>query len=68
MEEQYLADLIKNAQKEGVIVGKNSVTIPNYSNVLILAPPLIIKKNELNVIVEVLKKLLKKLSDKLTGK
>jgi adenosylmethionine-8-amino-7-oxononanoate aminotransferase len=68
LEEQYLADLIKNAQKEGVIVGKNSVTIPNYSNVLILAPPLIIKKNELNVIVEVLKKLLKKLSDKLTGK
>lgn len=68
LEECYLGDLIKEAQQEGVIIGKNSTTIPNYSNVLILAPPLIIEKNELDIIVKVLKNLLKKLFYELVRK
>ncbi|MCI1945358.1 aminotransferase [Clostridium luticellarii] len=65
LEEKYLGNLIKEAQEKGVIVGKNSTTIPNYSNVLILAPPLVIEKSELDTIAKVLKNLLEKLSDKL---
>lgn len=68
LEESYLAALIKKAQEQGIIIGKNSTTIPNFSNVLILAPPLIIKNSELDIIAKLLIRLLKELSYELIGR
>ena len=58
IEEKYLARLINMASERGVIIGKNSSTIPNYSNVLIIAPPLIVEKDHLQNIVSTLRELL----------
>ena len=63
--EKYLGQLIRLAMERGVIIGKNTSTIPNFSNVLILAPPLIVEKADLVIIVETLKELLGSLSREL---
>lgn len=61
-EEEILADLINMAFQKGIIIGKNSSTIPNFSNVLIIAPPLTIENAELEAIVVELKTLLLELA------
>jgi taurine-pyruvate aminotransferase len=65
--ENRLGQLIKQAMDRGVIIGKNTSTIPNYSNVLIIAPPLIVKKEELLTIAQTLKELLGQLSKTLAA-
>ncbi len=42
----------------GTIIGRNASTIPGLSNVLIIAPPLILTKADANLIVDSLKQAL----------
>ena len=65
--EHYLAKLIKQAMQQGVIIGKNTSTTLNFSNVLILAPPFIIEKTDLVIMVQTLKALLISLGKALDG-
>ncbi len=65
--ESHLGEVIRLALERGVIIGKNTSTIPKFSNVLILAPPLIVEKNDLVIIVQTLKELLSSLSKALNG-
>ena len=44
----------------GTIIGRNGSTIPGLSNVLIIAPPLILTKADADLIVDSLKSALKK--------
>lgn len=64
--ENQLGQVIKQAMERGVIIGKNTSTIPNYSNVLIIAPPLVVQKEELLTIAQTLTELLGQLAAKVT--
>ncbi|WP_307322290.1 aspartate aminotransferase family protein [Evansella vedderi] len=52
--------LITHCKEEGgVIIGKNGDTVAGFNNVLTLAPPLCIEKEELNTIISAVKKAVK---------
>ncbi|WP_158737970.1 aspartate aminotransferase family protein [Alteribacillus sp. YIM 98480] len=51
----YLAKIMGECKKNGLIVGKNADTVSGYSNVLTLAPPLNITEEDLTFIVKTLK-------------
>ncbi len=42
--------------KEGVLVMRNGNTVPGLGNILIMAPPLILKENEADQIVDAIGK------------
>ena len=50
--------VISTCQQKGLIIGKNGATVAGYNNVLTLAPPLTIEKEELSIIVETLTEVL----------
>ena len=50
--------IVSRCLELGVIVGRNGSTIPGLSNVLILAPPLILSKADADLIVAKLKQAL----------
>ena len=44
--------ILQNCLKEGVLVMRNGNTVPGLGNILIMAPPLILKENEADQIVD----------------
>ncbi|MGM9928485.1 MAG: aspartate aminotransferase family protein [Bacillus sp. (in: firmicutes)] len=50
--------VIAACKENGVIIGKNGATVAGYNNVLTLSPPLIINKEEINLIAKTLTKAL----------
>ncbi|UOQ84872.1 aminotransferase [Gracilibacillus salinarum] len=53
--------VIQECKKKGIIIGKNGDTVPGYSNVLIIAPPLISKEEDLQWVVDVVTEAIQKL-------
>lgn len=53
--------VIAGCKQSGLIIGKNGATVAGYNNVLTLAPPLIIKQEELDFIIDTVTKELKKI-------
>lgn len=43
---QRLAGIVRAALEQGVIIGRNTNTLPDFGNVLILAPPFVISADE----------------------
>ena len=52
---QQTATIVKDCKAAGILIGRNGNTVPGLSNVLILAPPLILTEMEIDKIVSVLK-------------
>ncbi len=50
-----IAAIIADCLEQGLIVGRNSNTIPGLSNVLILAPPLVISRQDADQIVAIIR-------------
>ena len=48
--------ILQNCLKEGVLVMRNGNTVPGLGNILIMAPPLILKENEADQIVDAIGK------------
>ena len=46
--------VISGCKQKGLIIGKNGATVAGYNNVLTLAPPLIIEKDDLNFLIKTL--------------
>lgn len=44
--------VIAQCKEQGLIIGKNGVTVAGYNNVLTLSPPLIVSSEEINFLVE----------------
>ena len=49
-----VAAITKQCMEKGVIVGRNTNTIPGFTNVLILAPPLVLGKEQADFLANVL--------------
>jgi adenosylmethionine-8-amino-7-oxononanoate aminotransferase len=54
LESGMVNDVIGICKKNGLIIGKNGVTVAGYNNVLTLAPPLSLEDNDLSFIIQVL--------------
>ncbi|GGB53740.1 aspartate aminotransferase family protein [Fictibacillus barbaricus] len=54
-------EVIGTCKKNGLIIGKNGVTVEGYNNVLTLAPPLSLEDNDLSFIIQVLTNVLNEL-------
>jgi len=52
----YAKQIIALMKQEGIIMGSNSETVAGYDNILQLSPPLSITNDEVEKIVEALKK------------
>jgi taurine-pyruvate aminotransferase len=50
--EARMVELLRDIRDAGVLVGRNNDSVPGYCNVLILSPPLILKRDQADVIVE----------------
>lgn len=51
----FVGKIIAACKERGLIIGKNGDTIPGYSNVLIIAPPLSSTEDDLRFLVETVK-------------
>ncbi|MNW64460.1 Taurine--pyruvate aminotransferase [compost metagenome] len=58
LQENRLAQIVAFARDEGVIIGRMMRSVPDYNNVLYMAPPLIIDKQGIDRIVDALRKAL----------
>lgn len=56
--EATVAQVQRAARDAGVIIGRNNDTVPGFCNVLILAPPLILSREEADTIVAAIEKAL----------
>jgi adenosylmethionine-8-amino-7-oxononanoate aminotransferase len=54
--------VVNDCLQQGVIVGRNTNTVPGLSNVIIVAPPYIVEKSDIDRIVAALRSALAKLS------
>lgn len=61
LEVELVNKVIAGCKQSGLIIGKNGATVAGYNNVLTLAPPLIIKQEELDFIIDTVTKELKKI-------
>ena len=52
---------LRNVNENGVIIGKNGVTVAGYNNVLTIAPPLNISDEDIETVVKVVSKAIKEL-------
>nr|WP_047151697.1 aspartate aminotransferase family protein [Aneurinibacillus tyrosinisolvens] len=55
---QKVAQVLTECKKRGLMMGKNSETVPQYENVLTLSPPFVTTDKELDFIVNALKEAL----------
>ncbi|MFC7392118.1 aminotransferase [Scopulibacillus cellulosilyticus] len=53
--EEYINSIIAACKDKGLIIGRNGDTIPGYSNVLIIAPPLSSTEEDLHFVVDTIK-------------
>lgn len=49
---EYLNQVISGCKQKGIIIGKNGATVAGYNNVLSMAPPLTIKKGEVDFLIK----------------
>ncbi|MDQ0268269.1 aspartate aminotransferase family protein [Cytobacillus purgationiresistens] len=54
LEVDYLNKIIAGCKQKGIIIGKNGATVAGYNNVITLAPPLSIKEEDIQFIIETL--------------
>ena len=54
----FLAQIIGACKAKGMIIGKNGDTIPGHSNILIIAPPLSSKEEDLQLFVDIIKEVI----------
>ncbi|MDG5788592.1 aspartate aminotransferase family protein [Evansella sp. AB-P1] len=54
--------VIVTCKEKGLIIGKNGVTVAGYNNVITLAPPLIITKDDMSFIIKTIVEALNKLN------
>jgi len=52
--DRRMASIVSDCLNKGVIIGRNSNTIPSRTNILLIAPPLVICQPEIDQIVETL--------------
>jgi 4-aminobutyrate aminotransferase-like enzyme len=53
-----MAAIVAYCMAQGAIVGSNTNTVPGFSNVLIIAPPLVLTPGDADVLVAILKQAL----------
>ncbi len=53
-----MAAIVAYCMAQGAIVGSNTNTVPGFSNVLIVAPPLVLTPGDADVLVAILKQAL----------
>ena len=54
LEVELVNKVISGCKQKGLIIGKNGATVAGYNNVLTLAPPLTIEKDDLNFLIKTL--------------
>ena len=54
MDWKPLAGIVQRCLDQGVIVGRNTNTSPGLGNILILAPPLVISQDEIELLASTL--------------
>src|SRR5690625_945899 len=53
--EKVVNEIIGHCKNKGLIVGKNGDTVAGYTNIIALSPPLNIKEDDLNFLINTLK-------------
>jgi taurine-pyruvate aminotransferase len=61
---EYLNQVIAGCKQSGVLIGKNGATVAGYNNILSMAPPLTIKKEEVDLLIKTVAKEIGKLVEK----
>ncbi|KHD85283.1 aminotransferase [Heyndrickxia ginsengihumi] len=56
--DEAIANVIAKCKEKGLIIGKNGDTVPGYSNILIMAPPLSSTEEDLHFLVDTVKRCL----------
>jgi len=56
-----MVQLQREIREAGVLVGRNNDSVPGYCNVLILSPPLILRREQADTIASVIEDALAKL-------
>jgi taurine-pyruvate aminotransferase len=59
--EEIMGKIISRCKDKGLIIGRNGDTVPGFNNVLIIAPPLVSTKDDLNFVVETVSTVLSEL-------
>ena len=59
---EHLNQVIAGCKQKGVIIGKNGATVAGYNNVLTMAPPLTIKKEEIDFLIKTITEEISKLN------
>ncbi len=54
LDDASLAAVLKSCLNQRVIIGRNTNTIPGFNNVLIICPPLVITRDEVNKLADVI--------------
>lgn len=61
VDERYMTQIVNETAQNGVLIGKMNRSVPGQNNVLVLAPALVISKNEADKIITVVVNALKKI-------
>ncbi|WP_404328988.1 aspartate aminotransferase family protein [Mesobacillus maritimus] len=64
---EYLNQVISGCKQKGIIIGKNGATVAGYNNVLSMAPPLTIKKEEVDFLIKTVSEEIAKLIQRKKG-
>ena len=64
LNDKRVASIVSDCFSRGLIIGRNSNTIPSRTNVILIAPPLVITEAEVDQIVEMLAVVMHRILDK----
>jgi adenosylmethionine-8-amino-7-oxononanoate aminotransferase len=62
MDWKPLAGIVRRCMEQGVIIGRNTNTLPDFGNVLILAPPLVIGADEVEQLASAVENAIRELT------
>lgn len=54
--------VLSECQKQGLLAGKNSDTVPGFNNIITLSPPFVTSEKEIDFIVDTLDQALERLA------
>lgn len=57
----FMSKIIENCKQKGLIIGRNGDTVPEFNNVLIIAPPLSSTEEDLHFLVDVVQSVFREL-------